>query len=199
MSNNPWENIDLFKYEKHMELDDVKQLQTMNKIMYNQFYDYKINSLMILGIAGGNGLNHIDPNKIKKVYGVDINEKYLKECTKRYPDLQNTFFPLHADLLSNDLILPHADLVIANLLIEYIGYDNFKKSIKIVCPSYVSCVIQVNIDESFVSNSPYLHIFDHLDEVHHNIDEKSLTDNMKEINYNLILNKKIPCQTEKCY
>ena len=34
--NNPWEDIKLDDYEKHMSLDSVKQLQTMNAIMKEQ-------------------------------------------------------------------------------------------------------------------------------------------------------------------
>ena len=35
--NNPWEDIKLDDYEKHMSLDSVKQLQAMNAIMKEQF------------------------------------------------------------------------------------------------------------------------------------------------------------------
>ena len=38
--NNPWEEIKLDDYEKHMSLDSVKQLQTMNKMMKEQLEDY---------------------------------------------------------------------------------------------------------------------------------------------------------------
>lgn len=31
---NPWEEINLDDYEKHMSLDSVKQLQAMNEIGY---------------------------------------------------------------------------------------------------------------------------------------------------------------------
>ena len=35
--NNPWEDIRLDDYENHMKLDSVMQLQTMNKMMKEQF------------------------------------------------------------------------------------------------------------------------------------------------------------------
>ena len=53
--NNPWEEIKLDDYEKHMSLDSVKQLQTMNRMMENQLDAYPVTTAMILGIAGGNG------------------------------------------------------------------------------------------------------------------------------------------------
>ena len=54
--NNPWEDISLSDYENHMSLGSVAQLQAMNKIMKDQFGDYPVTSAMVLGVAGGNGL-----------------------------------------------------------------------------------------------------------------------------------------------
>lgn len=57
--SNPWEEIDLKDYESHMSLDSVYQLQVLNAMMNEQFYTYEIKTMMILGVAGGNGLEHI--------------------------------------------------------------------------------------------------------------------------------------------
>lgn len=76
---NPWEDIRLSDYEKHMSLDSVKQLQAMNDLMKKQLNDYSVSTVMILGVAGGNGLEHIDKSKYHRVYGVDINAAYLEE------------------------------------------------------------------------------------------------------------------------
>lgn len=180
---NPWEEIDLHDYESHMSLDSVMQLQAMNEIMYDQLYHYSAATVMILGIAGGNGLNHIDPARIKKVYGVDINQDYLRECVSRYPELQGVFCPLLRDLQREDIVLPETEMVIANLFIEYVGYESFQRAIQKVRPSYVSCVIQVNIDDHFVSDSPYLHVFDRLEEVHHQTTRSELIRAMEDIHY----------------
>ena len=82
---NPWEEILLDDYEKHMQLDTVMQLQAMNKMMKGQLGAYSVSSVMILGIAGGNGLEHIRKNKYRRVYGIDVNSSYLKEAARRYP------------------------------------------------------------------------------------------------------------------
>lgn len=87
------------------------------------------------------------------------------------------------DLNENSESLPQADLLIADLFIEYIGYENFKKAVKLVNPKYVSCVIQVNGDKGFVSESEYNYIFDKLDDVANIIDAKKLILNMELINY----------------
>ena len=181
--DNPWKDIDLNAYEKHMSLENVRQLQAMNQMMKEQFSVYDVESIMILGIAGGNGLEHIDREKIKCVYGVDINQKYLNECSKRYAELDSIFQPACVDLSGHDLKLPYADLLVANLLIEYIGYECFQNVVKTVKPEYVSCIIQINTDTSFVSDSPYLHIFDRLEEVHHQMKVDELVNVMQEIGY----------------
>ncbi len=180
--NNPWEDINLEDYEKHMSLDSVFQLQAMNQMMKEQFYKYSIKSIMILGIASGNGLEHIDNQVIDKVYGIDINENYLKACKNRYSELEGILETLCVDL-TQDIKLPCADLLVANLLIEYIGYEYFQNAVKKVNPKYVSCIIQVNTNDSFVSDSPYLHVFDRLDEILHPVEESGLVEAMRNINY----------------
>lgn len=180
---NPWEEIKLDDYENHMSLDSVYQLQVLNQMMKEQFAAYDTKSVMILGIAGGNGLEHIDTNKIQKVYGVDVNQSFLTECVNRYGSLGEIFEPVCADLLAGDLQLPQSDLLVANLLVEYIGYECFQKVAKRVNPKYVSCIIQINTGSSFVSDSPYLHAFDCLETVHHPMEEAALTECMSEVGY----------------
>lgn len=183
---NPWEEILLDDYESHMQLDSVMQLQAMNKMMKGQLGAYPVSSVMILGIAGGNGLEHIRKNKYRRVYGIDINSSYLKEVVRRYPDFTEILKCLCFDLTKDADKLPEAELLIANLLIEYIGYDCFQEVILHVNPNYVSCIIQINMNDSWVSDSPYLHIFDGLEKVHAQIEEEPLEILMKKIGYNKI-------------
>ena len=181
---NPWKEISLDDYENHMSLDSVNQLQTMNAIMKAQFEDYQAETAMILGIAGGNGLEHIRTEKYKAVYGIDINDGYLEKIRERYPMLRNVLRLMCLDLTSEADRLPKAELVIANLLVEYIGYQAFVEAIRQICPRYVSCVIQINGEaEKWVSESPYLHAFDRLDEIHHQMEENALEGEMNKIGY----------------
>ena len=180
---NPWNDISLKDYENHMKLDSVGQLQALNAFMRVQLNGYPIKTAMVLGVAGGNGLEHVDAEKLGKVYGVDVNEKYLEQCAERYAYLRDVFECVCCDLTDDRITLPHVDMVIADLLVEYIGYDCFKKNIVKIRPKYVSCVIQVNTSEAFVSQSPYIHSFDGLDSVHRNIEEDELNKTMGSINY----------------
>lgn len=181
--SNPWQEIKLDDYENHMSLENVYQLQVLNEMMGEQFSAYDATSIMILGIAGGNGLEHIDKERIKKVYGVDVNQSFLSACKKRYEELGDVFETICADLLEDGLQLPEAELLVANLLVEYIGYECFQKVVGLVKPRYASCIIQINTGDSFVSDSPYLHAFDCLETVHHQMEEDALVNCMFEIGY----------------
>ena len=195
---NPWEEISLDDYEKHMCLDSVRQLQAMNGIMKEQFAAYPVDTATVLGIAGGNGLEHVSPDKYRKVYGVDINADYLRAVAQRYTELSGVLECLQIDLINEAEKLPKAQLLIANLLVEYIGYGAFQRAVLQTAPEYVSCVIQINTDEEqWVSESPYLHAFDRLDEVHHQMEEAALTAAMNETCFSLILQEPCPLPNGK--
>lgn len=183
---NPWEEISLTDYEKHMQLNSVMQLQAMNEMMKSQFATYPVSSIMIFGIAGGNGLEHIQEDRFERIYGVDINSSYLKEVIQRYPKLDGLLECLCINLIDEADKLPKADMVIANLLIEYIGYECFQKAVRQVNPKYVSCIIQINMEGNWVSDSPYLHVFDGLEQIHHQMEEDALEEAMLEIGYHAI-------------
>lgn len=183
---NPWEDISLSDYENHMKLDSVMQLQAMNEMMKGQWNAYSVSNVMILGVAGGNGLEHIPKDKFEKVYGVDVNSDYLKEVAHRYAYLGEILKCLCIDLIHETEQLPKADMVIANLLIEYIGYECFQRAIQQANPRYVSCIIQINVEARWVSESPYRHVFDGLEQVHHQIEERTLEKTMLDIGYHTI-------------
>lgn len=119
---NPWEEIKLSDYENHMKSDYVMQLQGLNEMMKGQLETYPVSTVMILGIAGGNGLEHISKNK------------FVRQAE----------------------------------------------------PRYVSCIIQINVEDNWVSDSPYLHVFDGLGKIHHQIEEKVLDEMMSEMDYHKI-------------
>ncbi len=194
---NPWEEIRLSDYEQHMGLESVRQLQTLNVIMKEQFTAYPIRSAMVLGAAGGNGLEHVRGSRLSTVYAVDVNAHYLNEAKKRFPDLNKRLVYFCLDLRDPSVRLPHADMVIANLLVEYIGYKCFQETVKTVSPQYVSCTIQINLDDTFVSDSPYLHAFDGLNRIHHQIAEKPLTLSMESIGYHPVHLSQYPLPNRK--
>ncbi|MCH5297587.1 MAG: class I SAM-dependent methyltransferase [Ruminococcus sp.] len=195
--DNPWKSINLFDYENHMKLDTVMQLQTLNDMMKVQLNSYPVDNVMVLGIAGGNGLEYIKPEKYSTVYGIDINPGYLQEVKRRYSNLGNLLKCICIDLIAENSKLPNADFVIANLLIEYIGYNCFENVIKQVKPKYVSCGIQINTGEEFVSESPYLHAFDGLNSIHHQMETFELLCHMSNIGYQYLSTVEYPLPNGK--
>ena len=194
---NPWEDISLSDYENHMSLEGVKQLQQLNYIMKEQFEIFPVSSAMVLGVAGGNGLEYVNPKKYQKIYGVDVNQKYLDETRKRFSNMGTDLQLLCVDLLEEGKKLPEADLLIANLLIEYIGYESFNEVVMKANPKFISSVIQINESKEFVSDSPYLHVFDGLESVHCQVESGVLTENMANIGYANIESKDYPLPNGK--
>lgn len=45
---HPWKEITLDDYESHMKLDKVKQLQTLEDMMKDQFHRYPISTTIIM-------------------------------------------------------------------------------------------------------------------------------------------------------
>lgn len=84
-----------------MRSDTIMQLQALNDMMKEQFNDYSVDSAMVLGVAGGNGLEHIDAEKYSIVYGVDVNNEYLQEVKKRFRNLEKPLKCLCIDLITD--------------------------------------------------------------------------------------------------
>lgn len=174
---NPWKNIDLKIYESHMALDNICQLQALNVITRDQLRSHEYGHVAILGIAGGNGLEHIDIDKVKTIYGFDVNEQYIEACRFRYPQLIHCMELACCDLSQANMQLPESDLLICNLIIEYLGVKPFTDLIKNNKKQVnaLSCVIQKNMHNSFVSHSEYTAALEPLSGIHHDIDANELT------------------------
>ena len=195
---NPWEKLDLEIYESHMELATVSQLQLLNKIMKSQFYTYKIDSVGIWGVAGGNGLEHISCNSFNLVQGIDINQKYLEIAKKRYLKLDCLSLK-KLDLNDVTISLDKVDLIIANLLIEYIGLDTFITQLSRNSPKYVSCVIQEDNASDFVSKSPYNDSLKAISELALLVDGKDLISRMGGIGFKIVFKEKYVLFDEKSF
>ncbi|MDD3243072.1 MAG: GrpB family protein [Eubacteriales bacterium] len=188
---NPWLSIALADYEGHMKQDSVGQLSALRAMMAGQFSSAPARSVMILGVAGGNGLEQLRPGQFQRVYGVDINAAYLDECTARCARLPE-FVPVQADLCCPALRLPAAELLIADLIVEYIGCGALAKAAALTGAAYVSCVIQRSGSDGFVSPSAYAHAFDALGAVHQDIREDELTQALTPLGFTRRLRQEAP-------
>jgi nucleoside phosphorylase len=67
-----------------MSDSSVGQLALLNCLTKKYLDRIQPASIIFLGIAGGNGLEHIDLSVTDTVIGIDINQNYLDETRKRY-------------------------------------------------------------------------------------------------------------------
>ncbi|WP_409242204.1 hypothetical protein [Enterobacter hormaechei] len=183
---NPWEALSLDHYEAHMLYKNVQQAQALNLIMKNQLNIFPVKSICILGISGGNGLEHINVDSISKIYGLDINDKYLSICRSRFPDLSGKLELRQIDLMSYQAKIPDTELITANLVIEYLGVKTFKNIITSSNARYLSCVIQKNENGDFVSSTPFENYFNDISCVHQDIDKNELRDTLDEIGFGVV-------------
>lgn len=184
---NPWESVSLEVYEGHMSNESVGQLQLLKGIMKSQLEAFEVKSVAVFGVAGGNGLEYADSKKYDNIYGIDINGDYLEVCKKRLKKFGNALILIQADLSNESCSLPRAELIIANLLIEYMGVSSFVNRILKTLPDYVSCVIQKSGDSEFVSTSPYAGSLEGVSSLHRDIDRHELVECMGRADYCPIL------------
>jgi hypothetical protein len=180
---HPWEDVELSVYEAHMSHANVGQLQALDAMMAQQAASYPCRVAAILGVAGGNGLSHFLGGGFERVIGVDVNADYLKACSVRYADHCGKLLLVRADLSQKGTVLPKADLVIANLFVEYVGCTRFAEILTECSPETVSCAIQLSGGEGFVTSSPHAKAFLGIGSVHRDISRDELCEAMAEAGY----------------
>lgn len=182
---HPWRQIDLDLYERHMSDPRVGQLQRLREITGEQLATYPSRVIGVLGVAGGNGLDLVDAETTDAVYGYDINPDYLAVCGSRYRDDFGDRLHLVETRIGRGLTIERVGLLIANLVVEYIGLDEFAAFAAANVPSIgvLSCVVQRNDAEAFVSSTDYAPSFDALASVSSDIDPDTLTSAMSDAGF----------------
>ena len=122
MGNNPWLEIPLDEYEGHMRAPGVEQLGVLSELFASALATSQPRSIAVLGIAGGNGLEAVNPSVTTRVVGVDINPLYLEATGRRFEAILN--LELHClDLASQEVDIAPAGFVHAGLIFEHAGTD----------------------------------------------------------------------------
>ncbi len=139
----------------------------------------------VLGVAGGNGLDLIDPSSIDTVYGYDLNPAYLEACEARFRGAFGDRLHLVEEQINRSTSIERVGLLIANLIVEYIGLDEFAAfaAANIDAIEVLSCVVQSSYDVGFVSESPDASAFDVLASVASNIDPDDLTEALAAVGF----------------
>jgi len=120
--SNPWLAVPLSEYEQHMSSVEVQQLGALSDLFAEAIGCCRPFSIAVLGIAGGNGLDHIDSSITARVVGLDLNPLYLDAVRQRYSHLPG--LELHCvDLSERHVELQPVQLVHAALIFEHAGAD----------------------------------------------------------------------------
>ncbi|HLK69287.1 MAG TPA: hypothetical protein VKU19_37905 [Bryobacteraceae bacterium] len=101
-------------------MSDVLQLEALSQLFQEALDQCRPRSVAVLGVAGGNGLERIDPAVTTRVVGLDVNLSYLNAVKRRFGQLPG--LELHEVDLTADLPqMPRVELVHAALIFEHAG------------------------------------------------------------------------------
>lgn len=121
--DNPWLAVPLDDYEGHMASAAVQQLEALADLFAQALQNTRPESVAILGVAGGNGLDRISPDVTRRVCGVDINAAYLETVRQRFTGLPG--LELHClDLANQAAPMVPVQLVHAALIFEHAGLES---------------------------------------------------------------------------
>ena len=127
-----------------MQAPEVQQLALLSEIFGNVLRERKPASVAVLGIAGGNGLEHIDTAVTRRICGIDIHPEYLAVTRQRFAGLPG--LELHCiDLAADDVTLAPVELVHAALVFEHAGWGKALESAVelLIRPGILSVVLQL--------------------------------------------------------
>jgi hypothetical protein len=154
--DNVWNTIPLEDYELHMQHETVGQLDLLSNLTKKYLRILNPEIVLFLGIAGGNGLEHIDNEVTSQVFGIDINQTYLDETKKRFKDKIPNLNLLNIDISSRvKKEITKANLIWAALIFEYVETDTCFEFINnnIQENGYLVVTIQENNGVSSVSQT----------------------------------------------
>lgn len=181
--NNPWVDVKVAEYEGHMKF--IKQYDLLNRIFKEQIAEHQGETIVILGIGCGNGLEYIEPKTL--IYGYDINNDFLNECRNRHYSLGKNLILNRIDLADKNIYIHSCDLLISNLVLEYIGLYSFIRIVRKSNPRYISIVTQMTLDcEKVISDSPYSDSLKLISSIREDIYPQELTNILDAIGFQLV-------------
>jgi hypothetical protein len=153
---NPWLSVPLADYEAHMRSPAVQQLDALAGLFEEVLNIKAPASVAILGIAGGNGLDRVDPRTTQRIVGVDINPEYLNSVRERYSQFANVEL-YQSDLSEDELNVAPVELVHAALLFEHAGIGRcLENALRMIAPAgALSVVLQLpsTVDQAVGSSN----------------------------------------------
>ncbi len=157
---NPWLSVPLAEYEQHMNSAEVRQLGALSELFAEAIARCRPSSIAVLGIAGGNGLQHIDSSVTTRIVGLDLNPEYLESVRKRYSHLPGLDLRC-VNLAEQRIVLEPVQLVHAALIFEHAGVERcLENAIALTAPGgNLSVVLQLPAEDGQPEiMSPFLSI-----------------------------------------
>jgi hypothetical protein len=122
---HPWLEIPIADYEAHMALPSVGQAQLLGTALQRTVAQFRPRSLAVLGVAGGNGLECVERDLVRRLVALDFNPDYLAVCSQRYATSFTEFEPVLHDLSQGPPGITPVECVFAGLVLEYICVESF--------------------------------------------------------------------------
>ncbi|MFA6541710.1 MAG: class I SAM-dependent methyltransferase [Bacteroidota bacterium] len=184
-----------------MNSPEVHQRPVLNTILRNELRTIFPGSLLILGCSTGNGLEHIDPHRTKRIDCVEINPIFAQRLKERFQHL-DTALTLHCIDVNEVHFDPAAyDLVYAALIFEYVDWKSLLTRIAeaIVPGGFLSVVIQLRSDSTpAVTPTQYKSLLA-LESIFHFVDPGELAEQAKNLNLILISRATEPLPSGKAF
>jgi len=99
---------------------EVDQSALLSELFGATLTRHRPRSLVVLGCAGGNGFDQIDPVVTERILAIDINPAYTAETFKRYQSRLPGLRALTLDVQTDAIPASVVDLVHAGLVLEYV-------------------------------------------------------------------------------
>jgi len=120
--SNPWLQVPLADYERHMAFPGIEQAQMLAEIFDGVLRQFLPRSVAVLGCAGGNGFDRI-PASVSRVVGVDINPNYLATAEARFQGRFGSVELFVGDVERDEIAFAPVELVFAGLVLEYVNVE----------------------------------------------------------------------------
>ncbi len=117
---NPWSFVSAAEYEAYMGPGGLDELGPLSTIFAKAYAARRPRRLALLGVATGNGLEHVDLHLTGRIVGVDVNLSYLAVARQRQRRLGAALELLCGDVERAQLDTGRFDLVHAALVLEYV-------------------------------------------------------------------------------
>jgi trans-aconitate methyltransferase len=156
-TTNPWLEIPLADYERHMSLPAVAQAALLADQLEALIARFQPSSVAVIGCAGGNGFDRVR-SPVERLVGVDINPQYIESAASRYAG-HIRGLELHVgDIASAKQIFEPVELIYAALVFEYVDLAQSLRNLARHCVrgGVLATLVQLPHETtSAVTPSPY--------------------------------------------